>query len=357
MALKFSLLKVKDVQRETDEAVSITFEIPSNLRDTFSYKHGQYITLKLPVEGKDERRAYSISSSPVTEKDITIAVKSVDDGVVSRYINNQLKVGDYVEVMPPMGTFTIDLDPKSQKHYVLIGGGSGITPLISILKTILATESKSKVTLLYANRNEKSIIYNAQLEKLISMYRERLAVHHILSQASEEWKGLKGRVNTDFFKEFVSDNIKEDYPVDYFLCGPQGLMKEVENALENLKVHKENIHKESFTASLPDDVSKAESADGNEIKTRNIKLTLYGEDFELEVEPDETVLTAAQREGIDPPFSCQIGACSTCRALVTSGKVIMDERDSLTDSEIEEGYVLTCQAHPMSDDVVIDYDQ
>lgn len=357
MAIKFSLLKVKKITRETPNAVSVSFEIPANLREIFSYKHGQYITVKVPVKGEEERRAYSISSSPVTESDLTIAVKDVNDGVVSRYMNHDLKEGDYIEVMPPLGNFTIDLYPKNEKHYVLIGGGSGITPLISIIKTILATESKSTVTLLYANRDEANIIYGEQLGKLMDMYRERLKVHHILSRPSENWKGLKGRINKAIFLDFAKSNVSKPAETEFFLCGPQGMMKEVETSLDELAVDSLHRHKESFTAALPDETKTAEAADIDEIKTRSVKVTLYGEDFEFEVEPDETVLTAAQREGIDPPFSCQIGACSTCRAKLLAGKVHMDERDSLTDGEIDEGYILTCQSHPMSDDVIIDYDQ
>jgi ring-1,2-phenylacetyl-CoA epoxidase subunit PaaE len=361
MAIKFYTLNVSKVNKETSDTISITFDVPDNIREEFSYKHGQYITIKLPVEGSDNRRAYSISASPVTDRHLTITVKKVDDGIVSRYINDNIKAGDKIEVMPPLGNFTIDLSPLNTNNYVLIGAGSGITPLMSILKTILSVEFSSRVYLIYQNRNEESIIFKGQLDELQTKYDSRLIVSHILSRPSESWIGEKGRVDSQFIEKFISANLGNNvFKAHYFICGPDGLMLSSDNALRNLKVASYQIHKEIFTIPVKsieeEDSNIVLKADSNEIITRKVKIILYSEEHEFLVEPDETVLTAAQREGEDPPFSCQIGACSTCRAKLVSGKVFMDERDSLTDEEIEEGYVLTCQAHPLTDDVVIDYD-
>ena len=360
MALKFYILKVLQVNRETTDSVTLTFEITPELKEIFSYKHGQYLTIKLPVYGEENRRAYSISSSPVTDNELSITVKKVDEGKVSKYINNEIKPGDILEVMPPLGNFTIDLNPDRSKNYILIGAGSGITPLMSILKSILAVEAQSKVFLIFQNRNENSIIFKSQIEELESIHKDRLIVKHILSQPGNEWDGLTGRLDStgimQLIKKLIPDRI---FKAEYFLCGPQGLMHECETALKGLLVASFQIHKESFTASLSkteDDRINNMLNDEQDLKTRKVKIILYSDEIEFDVEPDETVLTAAQRKGQDPPFSCQIGACSTCRARLKSGQVYMDERDSLTDEEIEEGYILTCQSHPLTDDVIIDYD-
>lgn len=362
MALKFYLLKIKNLTRETHDTVSISFEIPNDLKSTFAYKQGQYLTLKVPVNGVENRRAYSICSSPVNDTDLTIAVKKVDDGVVSRYLNDSLKVGDYLEIMPPMGNFVVDVSEDSQRHYVMIGAGSGITPLISMIKTILHVESKSQVILIYQNRSTDSIIFQNELEKLAVKYENRLVIVHILSRPESDWTGLSGRLNAEKIKRLINNiEIKNIFSAQFYLCGPQGMMHEAETALKELNVATHQIHKESFTAPLPKIVDESEHnillKQEEELTTRTVKLRLYGENYVYEVEPDETVLTAAMREGYDPPFSCQIGACSTCRAKLVSGKVLMDERDSLTDDEIEEGFILTCQSHPLTDDVLIDYDQ
>jgi ring-1,2-phenylacetyl-CoA epoxidase subunit PaaE len=362
MALKFYLLKIKNLIRETHDTVSITFEIPNDLKSTFAYKQGQYVTLKVPINGVENRRAYSICSSPVNGEDLTIAVKKVDDGVVSRYLNDSLKVGDYLEIMPPMGNFVVEVSADSQKQYVMIGAGSGITPLMSMIKTILHIESKSKVTLIYQNRNSDTIIFQNELEKLSVKYGNRFLIIHVLSRPERDWSGLSGRLNAEKIKKLVSDIANNDiFSTQFYLCGPQGMMHEAEVALKQLNVATHQIHKESFTAPLPKIIDETEHnillKQEEELITRIVKLRLYGENYVYEVEPDETVLTAAMREGYDPPFSCQIGACSTCRAKLISGKVLMDERDSLTDDEIEEGFILTCQSHPLTDDVMIDYDQ
>jgi ring-1,2-phenylacetyl-CoA epoxidase subunit PaaE len=361
MAIKFYSLKVSKLVRETTDTLSITFDVPSDLKEVFLYKQGQYITVKVPVNGTDNRRAYSICTSPVMDSNkLSIAVKKIDDGIVSRYINEDLYEGDMLEVMPPLGNFTIDLDPANSKSYFLIGAGSGITPLMSILKTVLAVESQSKVFLLFQNRTDDQIIFAGQLDELSEKYDGRLKVTHILSRPSSDWKGETGRLDSNYIEKYIAENAGSDvFKAHYFLCGPHGLMVSSEIALKNLKVASYQIHKEIFTITqaVPDEGNENIVLDSvDDIITRKVKIILYSEEVEFLVEPDETVLTAAQREGQDPPFSCQIGACSTCRAKLISGKVFMDERDSLTDEEIEEGYVLTCQAHPLTDDVVIDYD-
>lgn len=360
MALQFYPLIVSDLVRETAETLAITFEVPQELKNHFAYKHGQYITVKVPVEGNDNRRAYSISSSPHTDDNLTIAVKKVDDGKVSTYINEKLQVGDSLEVMPPLGNFTVELAPDKRRQFFLIGAGSGITPLMSIMKTILAIEPLSKVFLLYQNREEESIIFYRQLSELEQKFPERLKIIHILSKPSTNWTGETGRIDSSYIQNIISKNAGDEiFESKFFICGPDGIMESSDLALKSLKIASHQIHKEIFTLVAPklaDENDNILIDASDDIIARNVKIILYNEEIEFLVEPDETILTAAQREGQDPPFSCQIGACSTCRAKLVSGKVAMDERDSLTDEEIEEGYVLTCQAHPLTDDVVIDYD-
>lgn len=361
MAIKFYDLKVRNIKKETADAVSVTFDIPEDLKETFDYKHGQYVTVRVPVNSDDNRRAYSISSSPIFDKRITITVKKVDDGIVSKYLNETLKIGDILKVMPPLGNFTIELNQNNQKTYFLIGGGSGITPLMSILKSVLSVEPLSRIFLLYQNRYEETIIFADELKQLSSEYSDRFTLVNCLSIPTENWQGAKGRIDKEFISGYLRDNLKDDvFKAEFFLCGPDGLMTEAELALKDTKVASYQIHKEVFTVAL-DNTEKVQDniilqSSDSDIVTRKVKIILYSEELEFEVSPDDTVLTAALSEGHDPPFSCQIGACSTCRAKLISGKVFMDERDSLTDDEIEEGYVLTCQAHPLTDDVVIDYD-
>ncbi len=346
MGMKFHKLKVSRVIRDTNEAVALSFEIPESLKDQFEYKHGQFLTLKFEVGGKSERRAYSICSSPVVDEEITVAVKKIANGNVSKHITENLQEGDEVEVMEPMGRFTIDLDPENKKHYYHVGGGSGITPLMSIIKTTLAVEPKSKVSLLYANKDQFSIMFAKEFENLEIQYGERFRIQYIYSRPTSKWKGLKGRITKDIVNNFINDSDSEK---EFFMCGPDGMMATVTEALEENGVDEKNIHKESFGTSKPKKKQEEEVA-------RKVKIKLYGEEHEIIVHPEETIVMASMREGQEPPYSCQLGTCSTCRAKVISGKVKMDENESLTDQEVAEGYILSCTARPLSDDVYVDFD-
>lgn len=360
MALKFNPLKVSNVKRETEDTVSITFDVPQELRNEYLWKHGQYITLKFDIQGQSERRAYSICSSPVWNEKLSVAVKKADDGFISKYINEEIKIGDIVEVLPPMGNFTNELDKDRANNYIMIGGGSGITPLMSIIKTILKEEPKSNITLLYASRDEDSIIFKSELDEIQEKHSDQFKIEYVLSKPKNGWKGMKGRINYKIFNKYLQTHLSEiSKNADYFLCGPSGLMAEVLTALDDMGVDKNQIYKESFTADLPKVDTEQEPSEMSldQLEDRKIKMVLYGEESEFTVKKDETILMAAQREGYDPPFSCQIGACSTCRAKLEDGKVYMEEHDALTQDEMDEGYVLTCQAHPVDDKVIIDYDQ
>lgn len=357
----FYQLRVSKVKRETDEAVSITFDVPDELKDSFKYKHGQFLTIKTNFNSKPVSRAYSISSCPYVDTDLTVTVKEIEDGFVSAFLNKKIKEGDVFEVQQPRGKFTVELKPDAKRLHFLFAGGSGITPIMSILKSILFVETNSKVILVYSNRNENSVIFKDILGDLEKKFADRIKIIHIFSKPTVTNGELTGRIN----KQIALDIINS-YPVDefderhFYMCGPNGMMNEIQSALEELEVNKSFIHKESFNAKKSEE-DKIQiiipEKKMEERKTNIIKIKIYSEESEIKVNPDETILEAALREGFDPPFSCQIGACATCRAKLISGQVNMIERDALTDEEIEEGYVLTCQAYPISDDVYIDYDE
>ncbi|MFP4528628.1 MAG: 2Fe-2S iron-sulfur cluster-binding protein [Candidatus Kapaibacterium sp.] len=362
MSVSFYPLKVKDIRKETSDSASIFFEVPDDIKEKFEYKHGQYLTVMLELEGRVERRAFSISTSPNENGLLGITVKATGDGFFSRYMISEVRAGDEIMVMPPMGNFTIDLDEQNERIYIMLGGGSGITPLISILKTVMAAEPKSRIYLFYANRREEDIIFRENLDELMKKNPHRLEVIHILSQPSTGWIGPKGRLDShriiELLRKYAGDVINA---AEYFICGPPGLMNQFERALDELAVPAAQRHKESFSTPVERIIEKASGEAGmdedEELKTRKIRIKIYGEEHELTVDPDETVLTAAMREGYDPPFSCQIGACATCRAKLESGKVRMDAEDALTDEDKAEGYVLTCQSHPLTDDTYINYDE
>lgn len=353
MAISFYPIKVKKLVRETEDAVSLNFEIPDNLKKIFEYRSGQYLTIKVPIDDTDNRRAYSISSSPLMNEDIQVAVKKVDDGKVSVYINENVKEGDILEVMPPLGNFTIELDKNNKTTYIAVGGGSGITPLISHIKSILLTEHESKVRLILANKDIDNIIFKSELDNLETEFKGRLKIIHILSRPNKNESS--DRLDVRRFSELLENELQCNVNESQFLfCGPSGITEMAEGYLSSNGVVKEQIHKESFSSSSEQDKKDSISYD---IIDRKVKIVLYGEESEINVPADETIVSAAVNEGIDPPYSCQIGACATCRAKLLSGKVHMDESDALTDEEVEEGYVLTCQSHPLTDDVVVDYDQ
>ncbi|MBK9250178.1 MAG: 2Fe-2S iron-sulfur cluster binding domain-containing protein [Ignavibacteria bacterium] len=360
MALQFYKIPVAKITRETANAVSIAFAVPANLTETFRYKPGQYLTLRVIIDGKSFNRAYSLCSSPMMGEYHTIAVKSTEDGYVSGFLNQRLREGDMIELMPPMGNFTIDLSPSNERTIVLIGGGSGITPLLSILKSTLATEPKSRILLLYGNRDDSNIIFKSQINSLILKSAGRLNVVQVLEQASSVIDSLPGRLDmptiTQLLKQHIDNQIQSAH---YFICGPSGMMAQAEFALDLLSIPKSNVHREYFTLapSATTEESVPVLTPSEEPQEREVKIRLYGGKHTITVQPKETILAAAIRQHLDPPYACQIAACCTCRAKLVSGKVVMDSREALTDGEIDDGYILTCQSHPQTDDVVVDYDE
>lgn len=362
MALQFYELPIKEVIQETQDAISIVLEVPADLRDTFSYKPGQYLTVEVVIDDQKLRRAYSLSSSPHTDNQLKITTKRVGGGRVSNYLNDKAKPGAYLRVMPPMGNFTVTPDATNQRNCIFFSGGSGITPVISIMKSILKEEPHSKTWLFYGNRNAESIIFHKELKSLKEQYGDRLTLKHSLDTYSDDWQGYKGAIDKEKALHLLNTYCKnEKANADYFVCGPAGMMREVELALQYLFIDSKKIHKEHFTSNLEEKEEQpagphAPAEEGALTFPVRASVTLDGNEYEIEIGEQDTVLEAAIDADLDPPFACQIGACSTCRAKLHEGKVSMDEREALTDEEIEEGYILTCQSHPLTNTLKVDYD-
>jgi ring-1,2-phenylacetyl-CoA epoxidase subunit PaaE len=353
----FYALPIQRVWNETQDAVAISFEVPPELKDVFSYKHGQYITLRTIIHGEQERRAYSLCSSPYADEPLTIAVKKLADGVMSSWLTENVHQGASLDVMAPMGNFTTPLDASNARHLLCVAGGSGITPILSILKSALLVEPMTSVTLVYANVSDASIMFADELSRLSQQHGPRLRVVHVVESDATGMATFRGRMNPELMSDVIAAHVSELHNVEAFLCGPEGLMNIARACLVGAGLPLSKVHQEYFSISTTSESAITMSESSTELVTRRVKIRLYGEDHEFDVQPDETFLSAAQRANLDPPYACQIGACCTCRAKLVTGSAIMDEREALSDDEMADGYILTCQAHPTSDGCFADYDQ
>jgi ring-1,2-phenylacetyl-CoA epoxidase subunit PaaE len=352
---KFHSLKVVDVVRETADAVSVAFEVPANLKQDYKYKHGQYLTLKFNIKGEELRRSYSICSSPVDENELRVAIKKVKDGRVSSFINDNLKAGETVEVMTPMGNFFTEMNPGNKKNYILFGGGSGITPMFSILKTVLRSEPDSRITLFYGNNDEPSIIFKKQIEQLAIANADRLNVVHVLNTApAGHPENLKGLMTKEKNMELINGYVDKNADNEYFICGPGPMMENVVAALKELNIKESQIHIEYFTAPVNADEIQPS---GNTAAGASATIIIDGDEHAVTLEDNETILEAAIRIGLDAPYACQGGSCCTCRALLQEGKVEMAVNYALSASEVKQGFILTCQSRPTTDKVVVNYDK
>lgn len=355
---KFYKLKVSDVRRETPDAVSVAFEIPVQLAAEYQYKQGQYLTLKLNNNGEEIRRSYSVCTSPFAEKELRIAIKEVKDGRASTYINRNLKRGDEIEVMTPMGNFHTALSGANKKNYVLFAGGSGITPMMSILKSVLYIEKQSTITLIYANRNEESTIFKSEIEKIAADNKDKVKVVFVYDVPKQPTAELYTGLLTPLkIKAIIENHVGLNLNNDFFICGPGPMMENVKQVLEELKVAKEKIHIEYFTAVIEAIANAEKPATISGKGISKVTVMQYGIENTFDLTSiGDSILDAAIEHGIDAPYSCKGAVCCTCRAKVLEGKVTMDANFALTDHEVEQGYILTCQAHPVTDKVVLDYD-
>ena len=356
MSIKHYPLKVKKIYKLTKDAVSISLEVPDELKEIFKYTQGQFLSLQVNINGQEFRREYSLCSSPYTDKDHSIALKIISNGTVSSYLYYDLKEGDIIQSYPPQGKFFTELKPENQKYYILIGGGSGITPLLSILKSVLYAEPESKVILYYGNTSEESIMFRKELDELREKHNERFKIYYTVETSDSNWSGLKGRINKTDLMNILNDNPEvTKTEQEYFICGPGEMMEIVKQTLVNEKISSEKIHIEYFTAPVHHEEYIPEGEESDVIKERKVKIILEGSEYDIVVPPSFNILDAAIKSDLDPPYSCKAGICTTCRAKIYSGKIKMDEREGLSDAEIEEGYILTCQSHPLTDNVKIEY--
>jgi len=348
-------LTVNNISQETKDAISISFAQPADRK--IVYKAGQFLSLIATVEGKEVRRAYSLCSSPFVDEDLVVLVKRVDDGLVSNHLIDHLKVGDVVKVMEPAGHFTTEYSKDRKRHIVMFAGGSGITPMMSHIKSTLSQEPDSVVSLIYCNRNLESVIFMEELSKKEVQYEGRLHIIHVLDEAPMNWQGYSGLLShemlTKLFERIPNWGIDK---TTYLMCGPEGMMKNVETLLSQQQIPKEKIFKESFVTPTIDKELKKEAttATPTEKKAYEVTVRYDGQEHKFTVQPNRSILETALDMGIDLPYSCQSGLCTACRGKAVSGTVKLDEEEGLSASERAEGYVLTCVGHPMSDDVVIE---
>ena len=356
---RFETLVVKQVRRETPDCVSIALDVPAALRDSFQFLPGQYVTLRKDFNGEEVRRSYSICSAP-SEQVLRIGVKEVPNGQFSAYANRVLQPGDALDVMPPLGKFIVQANTANKKNYVAFAAGSGITPILSIMKTVLETEPKSQFTLFYGNRQKASIIFREEIEYLKNVYTERLSIFHILSGEELGAELFSGRIDKNRVKRLAALLFDAQSVDDYYLCGPEPMIHAVRDVLEEKGVDKTRIHFELFTSATKlqagAGTEKPKAQEGQSFKSA-VKVIMDGDEFEFSLQSDgKTILDAAMASGIDVPFSCKGAVCCTCLARVKEGEVVMEKNYSLTDKEVADGLILTCQAHPKTANVTVDYD-
>lgn len=360
---QFYNLPVKQVRQETPDAISIEFEVPEEYKSIFQYRSGQYLTLKTTVNGEELRRPYSVCSSPVVDDNPKVTSKRVEDGRVSNHLNDNLKTGDTLEVFPPMGKFTADFDPNNQRTFVMLGGGSGITPLYSLLKTALKEEPYSMVFLFYGNQDKESIIFDEELKQVKADYPERFKIVNVLENPPEDWEELSGRLDKQQILALLDRYaISTNDEVEYYICGPQGMIDQAKAALSERGIEDERVHIEYFSTPMKDieaamqEVDAEVSEGGEDFEEAEVTVILEDEEFTVTVSKHETILDALIEEDYDPPYACQMGICTTCMAYLHEGNVQMYEDEGLSDAEKEEGYVLTCQSTPTTPKVKVEYE-
>ncbi|ALI99857.1 ferredoxin--NADP reductase [Rufibacter tibetensis] len=351
-------MKVVDITQETSDAITLHLDHPE--KKSIPYIPGQFLTLILPVNGQKVRRSYSLCSIP-EDPYFSVTVKRVEGGLVSNFLAENAQIGQTIEVMAPIGNFNLKPEPSQKRHIFLFGGGSGITPLMSMLRSTLTYEPQSRITLIYGNRNVDSVIFKDQLAQFEQQYHEQLKVVHVFNEAlvdATEKQDHIGLLDRNMVLRLIDDlKVPGFQQESYFICGPEGMMNEVREALHFKGVPASQIHKESFTAPTGPEAQSADvsaAPESDEIITRTVTLIYEGQEYQVEVKPTDTILEAGLRADIDLPYSCQAGLCTACMGKCLSGRVHLDEREGLSDAEIAQGYVLNCVGHPLTADVVIE---
>jgi ring-1,2-phenylacetyl-CoA epoxidase subunit PaaE len=353
---RFHTLAVSDVRRETPEAISIGFTVPDALAGDYRFVPGQYLTLRATIAGEDVRRSYSICSAP-EDRDLRIAVKRVEDGVFSSWLNAELQTGHELEVMTPTGRFGLFHGPGDGRTYAGFAAGSGITPMLSILRGVLASEPKSRFFLFYGNRTTADIMFREELADLKDRHLGRLAIQHVLSREEQDLPALNGRLDGAKVRILLTTMLPASSIDEAFICGPEGMIADIEQALGELGLAPEHIHVERFVSVHGGTPRQKPRMKAGAPAAHQALLVYDGKRREVPIAEGETILEAALRAGMDLPFACKGGMCSTCRARLIEGTARMDINYSLEAWELAKGYVLTCQAHPTSPRVVVDYDQ
>jgi len=353
MTPKFHPLKIAEVRRETPEAISLRFDVPADLADDYRFVQGQHLTLKANVGGEELRRSYSICAG-VDDGELRVAIKKIGGGRFSTWANASIKAGDVIEVMTPEGRFHTELDPANARHYVAFAAGSGITPILSLIKTTLRAEPASRFTLIYGNQRQGSVIFSETLEDLKDRYMTRFTMYHVFSREEQDVELFNGRLDRARVASFLDTLIPADTIDAAFICGPGGMIDEVEAGLLASGVDAERIHLERFGVPDSSPAHHVEAGDAPQARITIIADGLKREmDFRAE---DPSILEVALRAGMDLPYSCKGGVCCTCRAKVIEGKVRMDKNFTLEQPDVDAGYVLTCQSHPLTERVVISFD-
>jgi len=354
---KFHPLTIARVERETRDAVAVTFTVPEALREQFRYAQGQHLTLRAAIGGQDVRRSYSICSA-VQDDQLRIAIKRSPGGVFSIWANERLKAGDTIEVMPPMGHFNVPLDEAAQRHYVAFAAGSGITPILSIVKTTLARELNSQFTLFYGNRASASVMFREELAALKDIHMQRFNLVHVLSREAQDIELLHGRIDGPRAGALL-DHWAPLPDVDaVFLCGPDGMMHSIHEMLRARDYPESRIKVERFASSIPKHEHRPAAVPNGSATSTEVTVILDGATrcFTLD-RTTENILDAGLRQGIELPYSCKGGVCSTCRCRLVTGEVDMDVNFALEDYEVERGFILACQSYPATDKVTVDFDQ
>jgi ring-1,2-phenylacetyl-CoA epoxidase subunit PaaE len=360
MSTLFHPLRVRRIEPDTAEAVIVTFEVPSELRDVFGFTQGQYLTLRREVDGQDLRRSYSICAG-VDDGELRVGVRKVNGGVFSNWINAHLKPGDSLQVMAPQGRFFVPIDPASHRHYVGIAGGSGITPILSIMKTVLGREPHARFTLIYGNRALKSTMFKEEIEDLKNRYLARLVLHRVFSDEHTDAPINQGLMNRDKIGEFLHALVPARSISHAFVCGPYQMNDEAEAALLAAGVPEDRIHIERF--GIAPQAGQAvgaviHQAAPGDAELARVTIIRDGLRREIEFRKDQpSILDAASAAGLEVPFSCTSGVCGTCRAKLVEGQVRMERNFALDKKEVADGFVLTCQAHPTTERVVLSFDE